>query len=73
MMYLYEITFDTSTVLALAEDYNQLFSMLYDLDHKYKSEGRYNLYYHWDENTKDKCNIKVVNTSKPCIVSAVAH
>ena len=72
-MNLYQVTFDTSTVLVLAADYDQLYECLKKLDSKYWSEGHYELYYHWDEDTRDKCDIKVIDLNKVGIVSAVAH
>jgi hypothetical protein len=73
IMHLYNITFDTSTVLVLATDYEQLYQILRDLDDKYRSKGRYELYYQWDKNTIDKCEIRVVSMKEAGIVSAVAH
>ena len=71
-MRLFQVTFDTSTVIVLAINHAQLYAILRDLDDKYVLKAGI-IFYQWDKDTIDKCDIKVINQTEAGIVSAVAH
>lgn len=71
-MNLYKVTFDTTTVLVLAQSWEQLYTILKDLDPKYKATAGI-LFYWWDDKTYDRCDIKKINQHEAGIVTAVAH
>lgn len=72
-MNLYRISYDTCEIIILGKDYEQLVEMLQSMDKGFVSEGRYKLFYNWDENTKDECHIEVCNIREAGIVAHTCH
>jgi len=72
-MNLYRISYDACEIIILAKDYNQIVEIIQSADKNFVSEGRYKLFYNWDNETRDECHIEVCNLQEGGVVAHTCH
>ena len=72
-MSLYEVSFDATTYIVVANNGDELFDLLRKSDPKFEQTADMSIVYNWDEDHPEECHIHLVDQNLPHVVFTVSH